>query len=51
MMIVLFSSLENRQHWFISRLYGASVTAGGFPPLNNNILMISTSSNQVMYLT
>lgn len=37
----------NRQHWFISRLDGASVTAGGFTPRNSNILVISTSSNQV----
>ncbi|KDP36549.1 hypothetical protein JCGZ_08316 [Jatropha curcas] len=35
------------QHWFISRLDGASVTAGGFPPQNNNVLVITTSSNQV----
>ncbi|MBA0585845.1 hypothetical protein Gorai_016607, partial [Gossypium raimondii] len=34
------------QHWFISRLNGASVTAGGFPPQDNNILIITTSSNQ-----
>ncbi|KAK6130813.1 hypothetical protein DH2020_035454 [Rehmannia glutinosa] len=35
-----------RQHWFISRLDGASVTAGGFTPRNSNILIVSTSSNQ-----
>jgi U3 small nucleolar RNA-associated protein 4 len=39
--------LWSRQHWFISRLDGASVTAGGFPPRNNNVLIITTSSNQV----
>lgn len=37
----------DRQHWFISRLDGASVTAGGFTPQNSNVLIISTSSNQV----
>lgn len=37
----------NRQHWFISRLDGASVAAGGFSPQNNNILIVTTSSNQV----
>lgn len=37
----------NRQHWFISRLDGASVTAGGFPQWNNNVLVVTTSSNQV----
>ncbi|KAL2583658.1 hypothetical protein AAZV13_14G084500 [Glycine max] len=35
------------QHWFISRLDGASVTAGGFPPQNDNVLIVTTSSNQV----
>ncbi|KAL0432589.1 UNVERIFIED_CONTAM: WD repeat-containing protein PCN [Sesamum latifolium] len=35
-----------RQHWFISRLDGASVTAGGFTPQNSNVLIICTSSNQ-----
>lgn len=39
-----------RQHWFISRLDGASVTAGGFPPLNSNVLVFTTSSNQVYVL-
>ncbi|KAK3029774.1 hypothetical protein RJ639_038216 [Escallonia herrerae] len=39
--------LRDRQHWFISRLDGASVTAGGFTPRNSNVLIISTSSNQV----
>ncbi|MBA0738424.1 hypothetical protein Gogos_011778, partial [Gossypium gossypioides] len=38
--------IQSRQHWFISRLDGASVTAGGFPPQDNNILIITTSSNQ-----
>ncbi|KAK8548866.1 hypothetical protein V6N12_061770 [Hibiscus sabdariffa] len=35
-----------RQHWFISRLDGASITAGGFPPQDRNVLIITTSSNQ-----
>lgn len=45
--LCLLSIFWNRQHWFISRLDGASVTAGGFSPRNSNILVISTSSNQV----
>ncbi|XP_028806860.1 WD repeat-containing protein PCN isoform X2 [Neltuma alba] len=39
-----------RQHWFISRLDGASVTAGGFSPQNSNVLIVTTSSNQVYAL-
>ncbi|KAM7516977.1 hypothetical protein LguiA_006560 [Lonicera macranthoides] len=45
--IYVFNLEIQRQHWFISRLDGASVTAGGFTPRNSNILIISTSSNQV----
>lgn len=45
-----FLFLQNRQHWFISRLDNASVTAGGFSPRNNNVLIITTSSNQVYAL-
>ncbi|KAK8366118.1 hypothetical protein V6Z12_A02G101500 [Gossypium hirsutum] len=44
--IYIFNLEIQRQHWFISRLDGASVTAGGFPPQDNNILIITTSSNQ-----
>ncbi|XP_012478415.1 WD repeat-containing protein PCN isoform X1 [Gossypium raimondii] len=44
--IYIFNLEIRRQHWFISRLNGASVTAGGFPPQDNNILIITTSSNQ-----
>nr|XP_034897338.1 WD repeat-containing protein PCN-like isoform X2 [Populus alba] len=43
----VFNLETQRQHWFITRLDGASVTAGGFPPQNNNVLVITTSSNQV----
>lgn len=43
----MFFFFVDRQHWFISRLDGASVTAGGFTPRNSNVLIISTSSNQV----
>lgn len=46
-MSITFFILIYRQHWFISRLNGASVTAGGFPPTNSNVLIITTSSNQV----
>ncbi|CAD5327246.1 unnamed protein product [Arabidopsis thaliana] len=44
--IYVFNLETQRQHWFISRLDGASVTAAGFHPWNNNALVISTSSNQ-----
>ncbi|BBG95144.1 Transducin family protein / WD-40 repeat family protein [Prunus dulcis] len=33
------AELVHRQHWFISRLDSASVTAGGFSPQNNNVLV------------
>lgn len=45
--VYVFNLEIQRQHWFISRLDGASVTAGGFTPRNSNILIIATSSNQV----
>ncbi|KAA8537865.1 hypothetical protein F0562_027555 [Nyssa sinensis] len=45
--VYVFNLEIQRQHWFISRLDGASVTAGGFTPRNSNVLVISTSSNQV----
>ncbi|KAJ0970112.1 hypothetical protein J5N97_022989 [Dioscorea zingiberensis] len=45
--ISLFNLEIHRQHWFISRLNGASITAGGFPPGNSNVLVVTTSSNQV----
>ncbi|KAM7278274.1 hypothetical protein ACFE04_005408 [Oxalis oulophora] len=45
--IYVFNLETWRQHWFISRLDGASVTAGGFPPQKNNVLIITTSSNLV----
>ncbi|PIN03232.1 WD40 repeat protein [Handroanthus impetiginosus] len=46
----IFNLETLRQHWFISRLDGASVTAAGFTPRNSNILIVSTSSNQVYAL-
>ncbi|KAH9604460.1 hypothetical protein KSS87_000998 [Heliosperma pusillum] len=45
--VYIFNLELQRQHWFVSRLDGASVTAGGFPPLSNNVLVITTSTNQV----
>lgn len=48
--IYIFNLEIERQHWFISRLDGASVTAGGFPPQDNNVLIITTSSNQFYVL-
>ncbi|KAG7593088.1 WD40 repeat [Arabidopsis thaliana x Arabidopsis arenosa] len=48
--IYVFNLETQRQHWFISRLDGASVAAAGFHPRDNNVLVISTSSNQVFAL-
>ncbi|CAH8381705.1 unnamed protein product [Eruca vesicaria subsp. sativa] len=48
--IYVFNLETQRQHWFISRLDGASVAAAGFHPRDNNMLVISTSSNQVFAL-
>ncbi|GER40218.1 transducin family protein / WD-40 repeat family protein [Striga asiatica] len=48
--VYIFNLETLRQHWFISRLDGASVTAGGFTPQNSSVLIISTSSNQVYAL-
>ncbi|KAL2318430.1 hypothetical protein Fmac_032306 [Flemingia macrophylla] len=45
--IYVFNLETRRNQWFISRLDGASVTAGGFSPQNNNVLIVTTSSNQV----
>ncbi|KAL9250981.1 WD repeat-containing protein [Drosera capensis] len=45
--IYVFNLETLRQHWFISRLKGASVTAGGFSPRNTNVLVVTTSSNEV----
>ncbi|KAK4742663.1 hypothetical protein SAY87_000664 [Trapa incisa] len=45
--IYLYNLETQRLHWFISRLDDASVTAAGFPPSNSNILVVTTSSNQV----
>ncbi|KAL3351649.1 hypothetical protein AABB24_019965 [Solanum stoloniferum] len=45
--VYIFNLDKQRQHWFISRLNGSSVTAGGFTPRNSNVLIVSTSSNQV----
>ncbi|KAH7663100.1 WD40-repeat-containing domain-containing protein [Dioscorea alata] len=45
--IYIFNLETQRQHWFIFRLNGASITAGGFPPGNSNVLVVTTSSNQV----
>lgn len=52
MYIISFKAFEfdYRQHWFISRMDGASVAAAGFHPRENNVLVISTSSNQVFAL-
>ncbi|PKA55771.1 Guanine nucleotide-binding protein subunit beta-like protein B [Apostasia shenzhenica] len=48
--IYIFNLETFKQHWFVSRLDGASVTAGGFPPKDSNVLVITTSSNQVYVL-
>ncbi|KAJ0247484.1 Transducin family protein / WD-40 repeat family protein [Hirschfeldia incana] len=48
--VYVFNLETHRQHWFISRVDGASVAAAGFHPKDNNVLVISTSSNQVFAL-
>ncbi|KAJ0257901.1 Transducin family protein / WD-40 repeat family protein [Hirschfeldia incana] len=48
--IYVFDLENQRQHWFMSRLDGASVAAAGFHPRDNNMFVISTSSNQVFAL-
>ncbi|CAL9110435.1 unnamed protein product [Musa textilis] len=45
--IYVFNLEIDRQQWFISRLNDASVTAGGFPPRNSNVLVVTTSCNEV----
>ncbi|CAN6281506.1 unnamed protein product [Urochloa humidicola] len=44
--IYVFNIEVQRQHWFISRMNGGSVTSGGFCP-KNNALVITTSKNEV----
>jgi U3 small nucleolar RNA-associated protein 4 len=41
-----FSPYICRQHWFVSRMNGGSVTSGGFCP-KNNTLVVTTSKNEV----
>ncbi|XP_078441762.1 WD repeat-containing protein PCN-like [Wolffia australiana] len=48
--IYVFNLEINKQHWFVPRLDGASVTAGGFSPGNSNVLVVTTSSNRVFAL-
>ncbi|ERN18592.1 U3 small nucleolar RNA-associated protein 4 homolog isoform X1 [Amborella trichopoda] len=48
--IYIFNLEIHRQHWFVSRLNGASVTSAGFPPNNSNVLIVTTSSNHVYVL-
>ncbi|CAL9074648.1 unnamed protein product [Musa acuminata var. zebrina] len=45
--IYIFNLEIDRQHWFISRLNDASVTAAGFPPKNSNVFVVTTSCNEV----
>ncbi|XP_074588267.1 WD repeat-containing protein PCN-like [Curcuma longa] len=45
--IYIFNLETNRQHWFISRMNDASITAAGFPPKNSNVFVVTTSSNEV----
>ncbi|WVZ60465.1 hypothetical protein U9M48_010482 [Paspalum notatum var. saurae] len=44
--IYVYNLEVQRQHWFISRMNGGSVTSGGFCP-KNNVLVITTSKNEV----
>ncbi|XP_042384096.1 WD repeat-containing protein PCN-like isoform X1 [Zingiber officinale] len=45
--IYIFNLEINRQHWFISRMNDASITAADFPPKNSNVFVVTTSSNEV----
>ncbi|KAJ3673400.1 hypothetical protein LUZ60_006774 [Juncus effusus] len=45
--IYVFNLETQRQHWFVSRMNDASVTAGGFSPHIPNALVITTSANEV----
>ncbi|GAB4841379.1 hypothetical protein Ancab_022109 [Ancistrocladus abbreviatus] len=45
--ICIFNLEIQRQHWFLSRLDGGSGTAGGSPPQNSSVLLITTSLSQV----
>lgn len=49
-MIRFLFKLFGRQHWFVSRLNDASVTAGGFPPKNSNTFVVTTASNEIFEL-
>ncbi|XP_042378613.1 WD repeat-containing protein PCN-like [Zingiber officinale] len=48
--IYIFDLEIKRQHWFVSRLNDASVTAGGFPPKNSNTFVVTTASNEIFEL-
>uniref|UniRef100_A0A7N0TIR6 Uncharacterized protein n=1 Tax=Kalanchoe fedtschenkoi TaxID=63787 RepID=A0A7N0TIR6_KALFE len=48
--IYIFNLATLRQHWFVSRLGGSSITAGGFLPTNCKMLVVTTASNQVYVL-
>lgn len=45
--IYIFNLEIERQHWFVSGIDGASVTAGSFCPQQSNVLVITTSSNHI----
>ncbi|WOL18945.1 U3 small nucleolar RNA-associated protein [Canna indica] len=45
--IYIFNLEIDKQHWFISRMNDASVTAAGFPPKNSNVFVVTTSRNEV----
>ncbi|KAM3294223.1 hypothetical protein ACQJBY_037240 [Aegilops geniculata] len=44
--VYIFNLEIQRQHWFIPRMNGGSVTSGGFCP-KNNALVMTTSKNEV----
>ncbi|KAJ0967085.1 hypothetical protein J5N97_024002 [Dioscorea zingiberensis] len=45
--LYIFDLQIHRQHCFISRLNGASITAGDFAPGDNNVFVVTTSLNQI----
>ncbi|KAJ4764658.1 U3 small nucleolar RNA-associated protein 4 [Rhynchospora pubera] len=48
--VYVFNLETQRQHWYVHRLNEAAVTAGGFVPGNSNVLVVTTSGNEVYVL-
>ncbi|KAF3322914.1 cirhin-like protein [Carex littledalei] len=48
--IYVFNLETQRQHWYMHRMNEASITAGGFVPGTSNVLVVTTSGNEVYVL-